>query len=262
MSVQDIDGDGWQDLYVSGNWTTPNHRILYGNNAFPSVGALYTLPEGPYGHTSPDDFNQPDVGFARGSDVNKVVFEDFDGDGDLDIVAAIEEILLYKPGVFEDKKHPWYPSLSESGGSVGGNFWFQVLKNEGQRQFVDVTTQGKNLGDRYYISLLPMDFDLDGDIDLVGQFWGKLFIDKCGPRWGSTIFINEGNLVFHKFEAEEVFPELSSTASNCGGLGLGVLFPTSITADGIEGLLVAPIESQAELRVLRFHATGRFNITD
>jgi hypothetical protein len=125
LSVRDIDGDGWQDLYVSGNWTTPNHRILSGSDDFPSEELLYTLPEGPYGHMSWDPFMQPDVDFARGSDVNRVVFEDFDGDGDLDI-------------------------------------------------------------------------DFDGDEDLVGQFWNKAArAGECEPRWGSTIFISEGNLIFH-----------------------------------------------------------------
>lgn len=271
MSVQDIDGDGWQDLYISGNWTTPNHRILYGNDAFPSGEFLFTLPEGPYGHTPWETFMQPDVDFARGSDVNQVVFEDFDGDGDLDIVSLMEDVQNYKPGVFDNKNHPDFTNISENGGTVYANVWFQVLRNDGEGQFVDVQTQGRDLGFRYYIALLPMDIDLDGDIDLVGQFYNKPLAEECISRWGSTIFINAGDLVFHQVETAEVFPELSSEAgqvswaSNCATLGLGVFFPTLITPDGMKGLLAAPIEYNSdspELRVLRFHATGRFHIPD
>ena len=39
-------------------------------------------------------------------------------------------------------------------------------------------TQGVDLGYRYYFSLLPIDFDLDGDIDIVGQYWSKEDADR------------------------------------------------------------------------------------
>ena len=267
MSVQDLDEDGWQDLYVSGNWTTPNHRVLYGSEDFPSAKDLYTLPDGPYGHTPWKIYEQPNVDIAIGADVNQVVFEDFDGDGDLDIVSVMEEIRNYKPGVFDDERHNWYPSVSKDGGAIYGNIWFHVLRNDGDRQFVDITSQGMDLGYRYYIALLPLDFDLDGDTDLLGQFWSKSDRGECVPRWGSTIFINEGDLVFRKIEVAEMFPELSSEAeqvsyaTECATLGLGVFFPTVINADGIKGLFVAPIEynsEKPELRVLRIQTTGQF----
>jgi hypothetical protein len=272
MSVQDIDGDNWQDLYVSGHWTTPNHRVLYGNNAFPSKESLFTLPEGPYGHTTWDTFEQPNVDVAVGADVNQVVIEDFDGDDDLDIVSVMEEVKNYKPGVFEDKSHSWYTDVHKNGGAIYGNIWFQVLRNDGERQFVDVAEQGKDLGYRYYIALLPVDLDLDGDIDLIGQYWSKTDTGECVQRWGSTIFINEGDMVFIKFEATEVFPELLPQAdqvfqaSACTTLGLGIFFPTEIKADGMRGLFVAPVEknnvSKPELRVLRIQTTGQFHIPD
>jgi hypothetical protein len=271
MTVRDIDGDGWQDLYISGSWITPNHRILYGNEGFPSKEALFTLPEGPYGHTPWDTFMQPNVDFVRGSDVNQVVFEDFDRDGDLDIVAVMEDVQNYKAGIFADEDHPLYTEVHQNGGTIYGNIWFQVLRNDGERQFVDVTEQGKDLGFRYYISLLPIDFDLDGDMDLVGQYWNKSPAEECEPRWGSTILMNSGNMVFHKVEAEEVFPELSAVASrfpgdsDCATLGLGAFFPTVIDPNGIKGLFIAPIDFNSdhpELRVLRFQATGRFHISN
>jgi hypothetical protein len=136
---------------------------------------------------------------------------------------------------------------------------------------VDVTAQGRDLGYRYYIALLPIDIDLDGDMDLVGQYWNKSSAEECEPGWGTTILINEENLVFSKVEVEEVFPELSAVvgqvpwASSCNPLGLGVFFPTVISTNGIKGLFVAPIDfnpDEPELRVLRFQATGRFHVSD
>ena len=226
MAVRDIDGDGWQDLYISGSWMTPNHRILYGSDAFPSEELLFTLPEAPYGHTRYETFTQPDVDFGRGADVNRVVLE---------------------------------------------NAWFHVLRNEGERKFVDVIAQGRDLGYRYYVALLPMDIDLDGDTDMVGQYVSREYIDACVPRWGSTIFINQGDLVFHTIEAEEMFPELSSEgvqapwASDCATLALGILFPTAITPEGMVGLFVYPVDfdpGHPKLRVLRFHATGQFHLPE
>ena len=269
MSVQDIDGDGWQDLYISGSWTEPNHRVIYGNKSFPSKEMLFTLPEGPYGHTPWNTFNQSGVNFAQGADVDQVVIKDFDGDGNLDIVSVMEDVQNYKPGVFTDKDNPSYADVYKNGGTIYGNTWFQVLRNDGGRHFVDVTSQGRDLGYRYYISLLPIDIDLDGDIDLIGQYWSKPIVGKCIARWGSTIFVNEGDMVFRAVDVADVFPELASEAaqvsqaSDCATLGLGVLFPTVITADGMKGLLVAPIEydsANPRLRVLRFQTTGRFHI--
>jgi len=271
MAVRDVDGDGWQDLYISGSWMTPNHRILYGSDAFPSEELLFTLPEAPYGHTRYEAFKQSDVDFGRGADVNGVVLEDFDGDGDLDIVSIMDTATVYKPGVFEDKNHWDYTNISENGGGIHENAWFQVLRNEGERKFVDVIAQGRDLGYRFYVALLPMDIDLDGDTDLIGQYVSREYIDACVPRWGSTIFINQGDLVFHTIEAEEMFPELSSEgvqapwASDCATLALGILFPTVITPEGMVGLFVYPVDfdpGHPKLRVLRFHATGQFHLPE
>jgi hypothetical protein len=274
MAVQDMDSDGWQDLYLSGTWMTPNHRILYGHEEFPSEQYLETLPEGPYGHTSWEYFMQPDVDMTHGSDISKVVLEDFDRDGDLDIISIMEDVQWYKPGVFDDEGHNDFDFISEEGGIIYGNVWFQVLRNEGERHFVDVISQGRDLGYRFYVSILSIDIDLDGDTDLVGQYWNKLDYEECINIWGSTIFINQGDLVFHSVDATELFPELSvqadqysanSWVSDCATSGLGVLFPTVITPEGMKGLFVVPIRDSKErpmLRVLRFNATGRFHIPD
>ena len=244
-----------------------------GGKNFPSKDNLYTLPDGPYGYMNWETFQKSDKGVAQGADVNQVVINDFDGDGDPDIVAAMEKVENYKPGVFDDKKHAWYTDVHNNGGAIYGDYWFQVLRNDGSRQFIDVTEQGRDLGYRYYIALLPVDIDLDGDMDLIGQFWSKAsYRGGCAQRWGTTFLINEGGLVFRTVEATDVFPELSSQAmqhsqaSHCSTLGLGVFFPTAINADGMKGLFVAPDEiysrGDPKLRVLHIQTTGLFHIPD
>jgi hypothetical protein len=269
MEVVDIDGDGFQDLYLTGNWTTPNHRVLFGTENFPWTSPLVELPEGPYGHTTWETFQLPDVDLARGADVNRSVIEDFDGDGDLDIVSIMEEVLNYKPGVIDDENYLWYDDIYANGGTVYANVWFQVLRNDGQRNFVDVEDQGRELGLRYYIALDPIDIDLDGDLDLLGTYWSKQWLGQCVGRWGSTFFINQGNLVFETVEATEVFPELEAQVESvtlwpgCDTLGLGVLFPTDVEPDGMTGLFVVPVDlapSRPELRVFRFEASGIFHM--
>lgn len=254
MQVLDLDNDGWQDLYISGDWTTPNHRVIFGSENFPSKNSIVVLPDGPYGHTPWKTFEEE--GVARGADVNKVVFEDFDGDGDLDIVALMEDV------------HNTTNSVDYK------NFWFQVIRNDGERQFVDLTDLGQDLGPRYYITFFSIDFDLDGDLDLLGHYWGKTWGDNaCGQRWGTTLFINQGDFVFQKVEFDEVFPEpdltnyanLPSDMGSCTTHGLGIFFPTSITQDQMEGLFVVPIEKygnsdQRHLRILRILATGAFQM--
>ena len=271
MAVRDIDSDGYQDLFLTGNWTTPNYRILYGSESFPWGSPLAELPEGPYGHTSWETYQLPEVDLARGADVNRSVIEDFDGDGDLDIVSVLEEVLNYKPGVFDDRDYPWYNDVYTNGGAVYANIWLQVLRNDGERQFVDVEGQGRDLGRRYYISLDPIDLDLDGDLDLLGTYWSKQWLEQCVPRWGSTFFINEGGMTFVTVEASDVFPELEAQVEpmrlwpGCDTLGLGVLYPTAIQEQGMQALFVVPIDSSTtrhELRVFRFEANGVFHLPE
>jgi hypothetical protein len=264
MSVQDFDGDGWQDLYASGCWVSPNHRILYGGEDFPAERSLVELPEGPYGYVNFDEFQRSDEGVTQGTDVGRAAFDDFDGDGDLDIISILEEVQFYKPGVLDDSNFPY---ISENGGQIYANSWFQVLRNDGEREFVDVSEQGEDLGMRYYVALLPVDLDLDGDTDLIGQYWGKSY--SCQPAWGSTFFINEGEMNFSWVEDQDLFPELSAQAAagdneTCpgGGLGLGAFFPAAVTEDGMDGLFVASygwMPDDPRLRVIRIQTTGLFH---
>ena len=262
MAVKDIDDDGWQDIYTAGNQTTPNHRIIYGGEDSPSANYIYELPETPYGHEPWGNLNGPGQQSILGADVGRTVIEDFDGDGDLDIVSVAEETTTHKKQNGEIV-------------TVYGNMWFQVLRNDGARQFTDIIMQGREVGYNYYISLLPLDLDLDGDLDLIGHYWSKEIRrehEKCVPMWGTTFFINDGGSAFTIIDAEDIFPELTleaqfpsnavnsdSSLAECSVMGWGAFFPTQITASGMKGLFVAPIEFDVDnprLRVLRVSAEG------
>lgn len=268
MEVIDLDGDGFQDLYLTGSFTNPNHRVLFGSENFPWTSPLVELPDGPYGHTSNETFQLPETDKTRGADVPRAAIEDFDGDGDLDIASINEEVLNFKPGVIEDRDYPWYDDIYANGGTVYAHNWFQLLRNDGHRNFVDIEDQGRDLGLRFYLALDPIDIDLDGDLDLLGTYWSKEWLGQCVSRWGSTFFINQGNLVFETVEAIEVFPELEAQVEKetlwpgCDTIGLGLLFPTIIEADRMVGLFVVPLDLKPELRVFRFEAAGTFHIPE
>jgi hypothetical protein len=79
-------------------------------------------------------------------------------------------------------------------------------------------------------------------------------------------------LTFRTLEAFEVFPELASEAAAvssrgfCSTRGIGVFFPTEISADGMSGLLVAPNEQEypakPELIVFRIRTVGLLSIPE
>ncbi len=262
MEMKDIDDDGWDDLYLGGGESKNNQHILYGGEYFPSANSLYALPETPYGHQNWEDLQQPGVESIQGANSDKSAIEDFDGDGDLDIVSTTEQYTTYK---------------QEDGSTVdeAGNMWLQVLRNDGDRQFTDFVEQGRDIGYYSYITLFPIDLDLDGDLDLVGHHWSKEIRREnpaCMPIWGTTFFINEGDLVFTSVDMMDVFPELTipaqfpsdsanndSSPAKCAIMGWGNFFPTQITESGMTGLSVAPVEydvGNPRLRVLRIRTEG------
>ncbi|MBI5499969.1 MAG: hypothetical protein HY907_06980 [Deltaproteobacteria bacterium] len=268
MALRDLDDDGREDLYVSGSLTTPSHRVLFASGSFPAAEDLVTLPEGPCGHTPWSVYQRPEVSSARGGDVNQVVLADLDGDDRLDLVSITEDVFLFKPGAFTDTDYPGYARILADGGTAYYDGWLQVLRNDGDRGFTDISSAsaGQDLGPRYYVALLPLDLDLDGDLDLVGHYWSKTWLTADPlPGWGSSLFFNDGFGGFRWVDTAAAFPELVAAAPDGPTVGLGGLFPTRITPTGVDGLFVAPHDenpSEPTLRALRFRATGRFHLPE
>jgi len=265
LEARDIDGDGYVDLYGGGNWTTPNNRVLWGSANFPAVENLATLPEGHTGHTPWADYDKPGVSTAQGGDVNRVVFADFDGDGKTDIVSITEQANIYKPGAFTDTKYPDYAAIHANGGTAYYNGWLQVLKGDGARTFTDITAAmgTGDLGMKYYVALFTRDLDLDGDLDLVGHYWAKFYNGALvAPRWGTTIFLNDGKAAFRAIDARAFAPQLESVSLGTSFNGLGAMFPITITPTQIDGIFFTPIDANPAnptLLARRFRAVGQFH---
>ena len=264
MQVRDLDGDGHDDLYISGSWTTPNHQIMFGGPGFPTAANLTQLPEGVFGHTTWDEYSAADVMMAEGADVDEVAIADFDGDGKLDIITISEDNQIFKPGVFTDTKYSGYADIHANGGTAYYHTALQILHNNGDRTFADITsdTPESDLGMRYYNTLEAIDLDLDGDLDLIGHYWSKTYDNTTAPLYGTTFFFNDGQGHFTRVEATEMFPELLAASPDTSSIGLGAFFPRQITSTGVEGFFsaVSGSATSQELRVLRFSASGAFHL--
>jgi hypothetical protein len=142
LHINDFDGDGHDDiLYGRGHGTTLS-RILFndGNGAF-SFSQSVALPASTYG--------------ADNTLHMKTFSEDFDGDGDIDLI------------VLNSRDTPYY----------GGNY-LQFLKNNGAGEFSDETASRLIPPDLYPDTFggrlewtetwQAVDFDGDGDLDILG----------------------------------------------------------------------------------------------
>ena len=126
-------------------------------------------------------------GTFSGADVNAVAQRDFDNDGDIDIITISEEISMTAVGDTVDVKY--LPS------SV-----ITVLQNGGDQSFSAITVDNfdPNLGGLYYNLINTLDINNDGLTDLLAHYWDK----SNNEEWFTTIFINEGNLQFQKYDSD------------------------------------------------------------
>jgi hypothetical protein len=217
MNLADFDSDGKQDLLLGGKQHMPNVRIAFGAQGGFSSAGVVTLPDGPWGHTP-----TPVPGLARGAEVQTVV-ADFNNDGRPDIFAS-------------ERKVEWPPNLD----FVFSDASFQVFINQGSRSFIEVTAPNHlNLGDRTYFSLLPVEINNDGFMDIVGLFQEILPTTLKG-LWGTTFFLNDGTGRFQPVDGSEIVG-VTTTPSNGKRWNLGSFVPTRITPDRIEGIVAETV---------------------
>jgi len=214
MQVHDIDGDGKNDLYVGGSWWNPNHLIFWSGlrASTPSV-----LPDSTAGHV--DNRRAGSAAVIAGGDVISTAIDDFDLDGDSDIVAIIEMVTGNKNGsdYVNDYDHP----------SV-----IQVLKNNGYRRFVDITdASSNNLGKRYFFQPLIYDLNQDGFNDIIFNYWSKADGSWAhNNKFGSLVLMNQGGLNFKRVEATSI-PGYSSSLK-------GMIYPIAPTSAGTKILVL------------------------
>lgn len=204
----DATGDGKQDLYLASGSNEFNKDDKYqqdrlfintGNGAFKS--APNALPEM---YTS----------------TKAVAPYDIDGDGDLDLFvggllvprayghAPRSYVLINDNGIFKDETATIAPAL-ENVGMVTTAFWSDLngdgeaqlvlageylpvstFKLEGGKLFANTNT-GMEQTHGWWRSLLPLDVDRDGDMDIVAGNYGLNTIFDCTDEAPGILFVND-----------------------------------------------------------------------
>jgi hypothetical protein len=236
MSLADFDRDGRVDLLIGGAPVPgiPNWRLLFGGpDGFTSKG-LIPLPDGLFGHALT---NQGPA--VQTSDIGPVVIADFNNDGLPDIFAAEEQSVAYQPGVYTDSNDPYWQSIYANGGIVFQDVGFQVLINEGSRQFIDITSESttENLGRRHYFGLIPIDLNNDGFMDVVGLYTTKAYGKVLGMQYGTTLFLNDGTGAFQIVEGTQVLAAITTTPGDGQQWDLGSFVPTIVNRHRTEGVV-------------------------
>lgn len=232
MNLADLDNDGKQDLLVSGQQNAPNIQLVFGATGGFANASVTTLPDGPWGHFNPGA--RPPA--AQGAEVQPIVVADFNNDGLADIFAAERKVVEYQPGAFTDTTHRNYANLNRNGGSVYSDDTFQVFINQGSRKFVDVTAPNfVNLGNRTYFSLIPIDINNDGFLDIVGLYQSEVQ-SGVHSHWATTFFLNDGTGRFDPVDGSRIIG-VTTTPSNGQKWNLGSFVPTVVTPQRLEGIV-------------------------
>ena len=159
LALADYDGDGDLDLFVGG-------RVLPARYPTPASSRLYRNDEGTLTLDPVNSQTFAEIGLVAGA-----VFSDVDGDGDPDLLLALEwgplRLFLNQQGRFADAGAAWglAPFVSQWNGVTTGD-----LNGDGRPDIV-ATSWGRNT--RYRVEpgrpllLYYGDFDRNGTLDLI-----------------------------------------------------------------------------------------------
>ncbi len=165
MSMADYDGDGDLDLFVGG-------RSLPAHYPEPASSRLYSNDGGNFVLDSLNTEQFEKLGLVSGA-----VFSDFDGDGDPDIILAVEwgPVMVFRNigGRFSD--------ATQELGLSGYNGWWQGVTtgdlNEDGKLDIIVTNWGLNskyqhrYDDEHPLQIFYSDFDNNGTLDIVEAYF-------------------------------------------------------------------------------------------
>ncbi len=204
VSVVDVNGDGWLDLYVckSGDPNTPNRA----NELFINNGDLtFTERAGEYGID--------DMGLSTHAS-----FMDYDRDGDLDCY-------LLNNSFQSVTEFDILPDQREIRDTLGGN---KLYRNDGGR-FVDVSSEAGIYGSKigFGLGVSAGDLNRDGWIDL---YVSNDFFER------DYLYLNRGDGSFEEV-LEQNLPEISLGAmgadlADINNDGWPDIFVTEMTAEG------------------------------
>ncbi len=175
LLVTDFDGDGHDDLFVSGSSFRQTHGCNelhrgLGDGAFDPVNSIDTAAPAPFWHETIDAPGSPCDGEEWANTWFKgAVVRDFDGDGRPDLL-----LNAFADAGFPDQRCPDVHLDLAINHSYRGLFLLHNVSTPGEIRFEDVSTGAFGPGvygtapdvDQYYTSV-PADLDGDGDLDLM-----------------------------------------------------------------------------------------------
>ncbi|MFT7120328.1 MAG: hypothetical protein ACJAZ9_000501 [Neolewinella sp.] len=206
VSVADVNGDGYPDLYVSraGIDNTPEGKKARENQLFiNSTDGTFTEEAEAYGLNS----NRP---------ATQATFFDYDGDGDLDMYQMNTPIDFANVNTVRATQGP--NGLKRKEGPQEEWESDQLFRND-DGKFVDVSEQAGIVNRGYGLSLLIYDFNHDGHIDI---YVANDYIDS------DLVYINSGNGTF----TDQASSYLRHSSLNSMGSDLG-----DLNNDGLEDII-------------------------
>jgi enediyne biosynthesis protein E4 len=166
VTMADVNGDGWMDIYVSG----VSYRGMQGRNILYINNGDGTFTD------RTEEYGLGHVGYST-----QAVFFDYDGDGDLDMY-----LLNYSS--HSDRGIRSHPQRTERHPRAGD----RLFRNEGGR-FVDVSEEAGIFGgvEGYGLGVVVSDFDLDGcpDLFVANDFQENdfLYFNNCDGTFTESI---------------------------------------------------------------------------
>lgn len=214
VTVSDVNGDGWLDIYVARSGApsayTPENRanLLYINNGATDGAVTFSEKAAEYGIA--------DQGHAT-----HAAFFDYDNDGDLDLYVVNHPIKWrQKTSYTLDEKLTKFDEYTTD----------KLFRNDGQQKFTDVSKEAGIQAAAFGLSINVTDINQDGwlDIYLTNDYWVPDFL-----------YINQKNGTFAN-EFRQYFEHLTQFS-----MGADI---QDINNDGLEDILAVDMMPEDNFR--------------